>query len=81
MGLLVFGCGHNTTDPEKNQELIEQMKILNKVKSDWEALIEWLETSEDSTIAQQAFAHLKAAGGDRAKAGWRRWSDVEGELA
>ena len=47
---------------------------------DWEALVEWLETTEDTTIAQQAFAHLKAAGGDRAKAGWRKWSDLEGDL-
>jgi hypothetical protein len=37
---------------------------------DWETLVEWLETLEDTTIAQQAFAQLKAAGGDRAKAGW-----------
>jgi hypothetical protein len=48
---------------------------------DWETLVEWLETIEDTTIAQQAFAHLQAAGGDRTKAGWRKWSEVEGELA
>jgi hypothetical protein len=48
---------------------------------DWETLIEWLETIEDTAIAQQAFAELKAAGGDRAKAGWRKWSEVEGQLA
>ncbi|MDQ2997892.1 MAG: hypothetical protein M3R61_12670 [Chloroflexota bacterium] len=48
---------------------------------DWETLVEWLETTEDTTIAQQAFAQLKAAGGDRAKAGWRKWRDIEGELA
>ena len=48
---------------------------------DWETLVERLETTEDTAIAQQAFAQLKAAGGDRAKAGWRKWSDVEGELA
>jgi hypothetical protein len=47
---------------------------------DWETLIEWLETIEDTVIAQQAFAQLKAAGGDRVKAGWRQWSDVEGDL-
>jgi len=47
---------------------------------DWETLVEWLETIEDTAIAQQAFAQLKAAGGDRAKAGWRKWSEVEGEL-
>ena len=48
---------------------------------DWETLVEWLETLEDTTIAQQAFAQLKAAGGDRVTAGWHRWSEVEGELA
>ncbi len=48
---------------------------------DWETLVEWLETIEDTAIAQQAFAQLKAAGGDRAKAGWRKWSEAEGELA
>ncbi len=49
--------------------------------TDWEALIEWLETLEDIKIAQDAFATLKAAGGDRNRAGWLRWEDVEGELA
>jgi hypothetical protein len=48
---------------------------------DWETLVEWLETIEDAAIAQQAFAQLKAAGGDRAQAGWRKWSEVEEELA
>ena len=48
---------------------------------DWETLVEWLETIEDMAIAHQAFAQLKAAGGDRAKAGWRQWSEVEEELA
>jgi hypothetical protein len=47
---------------------------------DWETLVEWLETLEDTEIAQQAFAQLKAAGGDRTKAGWLKWSEVEGEL-
>jgi hypothetical protein len=47
---------------------------------DWETLVGWLETIEDATIAQQAFAPLKAAGGDRAKAGWRKWSEAEGKL-
>ena len=37
---------------------------------DWEALIEWLETLEDLHVARQAFAELKAAGGDRKRAGW-----------
>lgn len=48
--------------------------------SDWDALIEWLETVEDLQAARTAFAQLKAAGGDRKRAGWLRWEDVEGEL-
>jgi hypothetical protein len=47
---------------------------------DWEALIEWLETLEDAQIARQAFAELKAAGGDRQRAGWLKWGEVEDEL-
>jgi len=47
---------------------------------DWEALIEWLETLEDSQIARQAFADLKAAGGDRKRAGWLEWDSVAGEI-
>jgi hypothetical protein len=48
---------------------------------DWEALIEWLETFEDTQLAQEAFAQLKAADGDRQRAGWLRWDDIEAELA
>lgn len=47
---------------------------------DWEALIEWLETVEDLAIAKEAFAQLKAAEGDRTKAGWLKWSEVSEEL-
>jgi hypothetical protein len=47
---------------------------------DWESLIEWLETLEDIQIARQAFAELKAAGGDRKKAGWLEWKTVAGEI-
>jgi len=47
---------------------------------DWEALIEWLETLEDLHIARQAFAELKAAGGDRKRAGWLEWHSVAGEI-
>jgi hypothetical protein len=47
---------------------------------EWEALIEWLETVEDLKVAQEAFAQLETAGGDRERAGWLRWEDVEGEL-
>ena len=47
---------------------------------DWEALIEWLETVEDVDIAKYAMAELKAAGGDREKAGWLEWDSVAAEL-
>ncbi len=45
---------------------------------DWEALIEWLETLEDTQVVQQALAELRAAGGDRKKAGWLEWAKVAG---
>ena len=47
---------------------------------DWEAMVEWLETVEDVQVAQQAFEHLKAAGGDRKRAGWIEWDEAEKEL-
>jgi hypothetical protein len=47
---------------------------------DWEALIEWLETLEDSHIVKQALADLKAAKSNRRRAGWRKWEVVEDEL-
>lgn len=47
---------------------------------DWEAMIEWLETVEDTRIAREALAALEAAGGSPEQAGWRRWEDVEQEL-
>ena len=47
---------------------------------DWDALIEWLETLEDAQVVQTALADLKAAGGDRTKAGWLRWDAIEGQL-
>lgn len=43
---------------------------------DWESLIEWLETVEDTQLAERASAQLKAAGGDRKKAGWLKWTDA-----
>ena len=46
----------------------------------WEALIEWLEDLEDSAVARDALAELKAAGNDYEKAGWLKWEDVEKEL-
>jgi hypothetical protein len=47
---------------------------------DWEAVIAWLETIEDQQIVQQAMHTLKAAGGDRTRAGWLKWDEVAGEL-
>ncbi len=46
----------------------------------WEAVLEWLETVEAVQIAQQAYAHLKTAGGDRQRARWLRWEDVKDQL-
>jgi len=43
---------------------------------DWEAVVEWLETLEDVQVAKEAAEELKAAGRDRAKAGWLRWEDL-----
>ena len=48
---------------------------------DWEALIEWMEDLEDTRIARTAYAELKAAGGDRKRAGWLKWEEAEQELA
>lgn len=53
----------------------KRFAVLNA--EDWEALIEWLETLEDQQIVQRALADLRAAGGDRAKAGWLKWEDIE----
>jgi len=47
---------------------------------DWEALVEWLETLEDVHLAQEAFTELKAAGGDRKRAGWLEWEALEKNL-
>ena len=47
---------------------------------DWEALIEWLETLEDLQIVQTALAQLRTAGGNRQRAGWLKWDEVEQEL-
>ena len=46
----------------------------------WEALIEWLETLEDVQIVQTALTQLKSAGGNRQRAGWLKWDEVEQEL-
>ncbi len=47
---------------------------------DWETLVEWLETLEDVQVARHAFDQLKAADGDRRRAGWLKWDEVDKEL-
>ncbi len=47
---------------------------------DWELLLEWLETVEDTAVTQQAYETLQAAGGNRERAGWIKWEDVKEEL-
>ena len=47
---------------------------------EWEALIEWLETLEDTQIATQAYEELRASGGDREQAGWLKWDEVRETL-
>ena len=47
---------------------------------EWEALVEWLETLEDLEVVREAFADLKAAGGNRKKAGWLNWEDVAKDI-
>jgi RecB family exonuclease len=44
---------------------------------DWDAIVEWLEDLEDAKIAKQSLSELKAANGDRKKAGWLEWSEAE----
>ena len=46
----------------------------------WEAMIEWLEDVEDRDVLKQSLAELKQVDGDRAKAGWRNWDEVQAEL-
>lgn len=48
---------------------------------DWESLIEWLETLEDTQVARKAFAQLKTNKGNRSRAGWLKWDAVKGQLA
>jgi len=66
---------------ESVQYVTVKGKRLAIVSADeWEAMIEWLETLEDVELAKEAFAQLKAAGGDREQAGWRKWDDVKEDL-
>ncbi|MBI4790004.1 MAG: hypothetical protein HY782_23465 [Chloroflexi bacterium] len=41
---------------------------------DWESLIAWLETVEDTQLARQASAQLRSAGSNRQRAGWVKWN-------
>ena len=68
-------------NPAIKPNLRHMRLIVALVKGDdWEALIEWLETLEDIDTANEAMAELKAAGGDRQKAGWLEWDSVEADL-
>jgi hypothetical protein len=57
----------------------KRLAVLNA--DDWESLIDWLETLEDAGIAKEAFAQLKAAKGNRKRAGWLDWDKVKDQLA
>jgi hypothetical protein len=46
----------------------------------WEHIVEALEDAEDVAVVREALAALNAAGGDRAKAGFRPWAEVRAEL-
>ncbi|HEX3045525.1 MAG TPA: hypothetical protein VHY08_12270 [Bacillota bacterium] len=47
---------------------------------DWEALIEWLETVEDISMAREAVRDLKTVGRDRENAGWMAWDQVKDQM-
>jgi hypothetical protein len=44
---------------------------------DWDALVEWLATLEDTGIARDTYQQVKAAGGDRRRAGWKDWQAIQ----
>jgi hypothetical protein len=56
-----------------------RLAVLNA--DDWESLIEWLETLEDANIAKTAFAKLKAAKGNRKRAGWLEWDKISSKMS
>ena len=60
---------------------VEGKRLAVVSAEDWEALIEWLESIEDTQIVQQALAELKAADGDRRRAGWLDWETIREEIA
>ena len=55
---------------------VKGKRVADLSADDWEALIEWLETLEDAQTARQALAEVRAAGGDRKKAGWLEWNQA-----
>jgi hypothetical protein len=86
-----FLAGANDDDGDTNMTGIEALQSVQFVTvngrrlavlsvDDWECLVEWLETLEDTHLAREARRTLQAAGGDREKAGWLRWDDVKEEL-
>ena len=46
-----------------------RLAVLND--EDWVAMVEWLETLEDVSLAKEAQRALHSAGNDREAAGWR----------
>jgi hypothetical protein len=55
-----------------------RLAVLNA--DDWECVVEWLETLENTTAAEAACRALQVAGGRREQAGWLRWDDVKQKL-
>jgi nitrate reductase NapAB chaperone NapD len=47
---------------------------------DWEALVEWLETVEDISMAREAVRIMKAVGRDRGEADWVEWDQVKDQI-
>ncbi|WP_204103478.1 MULTISPECIES: hypothetical protein [Spirulina sp. CCY15215] len=63
----------------KFQELEgKQVAILEL--EDWHNLLNFLETLEDIQIVKTALHDLQETEGDRQKAGWLKWNEVEEEL-
>ena len=48
--------------------------------TDWETMLEWLETVEDVKIVSDALSELQSVEGDREALGWLRWDDIREEL-
>ncbi|HKE05623.1 MAG TPA: hypothetical protein VKE91_16325 [Blastocatellia bacterium] len=59
---------------------VKDQRLVILTAEDWDALIEWIEDLEDAKIVKQSLSELKMASGDRKKAGWLEWSEVEEQL-